>query len=125
MGGQTLAGRARKTHIAHMERQSNAASRDVVRAVLETRDHRDNETHAMLVSLFQSLVAELVEQGVLAPAPLAERLSRAEAQTAPDPHGAGARSILAHVVAWLRAMEPGLPPSHPARWYAAGAPPPK
>lgn len=100
-----------------MERtQSNAASRDLVRAVLETRDHRHNETHAALLGLYESLVAELVEQGVLAPGPLAERLGRMEGAIAPDPHGSSARSMLDHVVSWLRGMEPGLPPAHPQRW---------
>lgn len=96
-------------------------ARNVVRAVLETRDHRHNETHAMLLALFQGLVAELVEQGSVAPASLAERLARSQAAIAPDPHGAPARDMLAQVVSWLQAMQPGLPPAHPGRWHA---PPP-
>ena len=94
-------------------------SRDVIRAVLETRDHRHNETHAMLLAMYQSLVAELVEQGVLTPEPLAQRLERSRAAIAPDPHGAMAHDILTHVVTWLSAIQPGLPPAHPARWYPA------
>ncbi len=93
-------------------------SRDVVRAVLETRDHRHNETHAMLLAMFQGLVAELVEQGMLAPEPLAQRLERSRAAIAPAPHGEVANDILTHVVTWLDAMEPGLPPAHPPRWVA-------
>ena len=100
-----------------MDRSSNnVVSRDVVRAVLETRDHRHNETHAMLLGLYQALAAELIEQGALAPEPLAERLARAEAHVAPDPHGSAARDMLRHVITWLRSLEPGLPPTHPNRW---------
>ncbi len=91
-------------------------SRDVVRAVLETRDHRHNETHAMLLAMFQGLVAELVEQGNLAPQPLAERLERSRAAIAPAPHGVVADDMLTHVVTWLNTIQPGLPPAHPPRW---------
>ena len=102
-----------------MDRSSNnIVSRDVVRAVLETRDHRHNETHAMLLGLYQALVTELIEQGALAPQPLAERLARADAHLAPDPHGSTARDMLFHVTSWLKAVEPGLPPAHPERWTA-------
>ena len=95
---------------------NNVVSRDVVRAVLEARDHRHNETHAMLLGLYQALVTELIEQGALAAQPLAERLARAEAQVAPNPHGSNARDMLHHVLAWLKDLPPGLPPVHPARW---------
>ena len=105
-----------------MERTpTSVVSREIVRAVLETRDHRHNETHAMLLGLYQALVAELIEQGTLEPQPLAERLSRAEAHIAPDPHGSAARDMLSHVMRWIASMEPGLPPTHPDRW---NAPPP-
>ena len=97
-------------------------SRVVVRAVLEARDHRHNETHAMLLALFQGLVAELVEQGSLSARPLAERLARSHAAIAPDPHGMPARDMLTQVVAWLEAMQPGLPPAHPDRWHAPAPP---
>ena len=95
-----------------------SVSRDVVRAVLETRDHRHNETHACLLALFQGLVAELIEQGALRPEPLAERLAMADIAITGGAHGVNARDMLAHVVAWLRSLEPGLPASHPERWYA-------
>ena len=97
---------------------STPVSRNLVRAVLETRDHRHNETHAILLGMFQALVAELVEQGALAPAPLAGRLARSAPEVAADPHGTAARAMLDHVLAWLRSMEPGLPPAHPQRWTA-------
>ncbi len=95
-----------------------AVSRDVIRAVLEARDYRHNETHAILLAMFQGLVAELVEQGALAPEPLADRLAMAAAGIDEDPHGTTANSMLTHVVTWLREMQPGLPPAHPERWYA-------
>jgi hypothetical protein len=77
----------------------------------------------MLLALYQGLVAELIEQGALAPAPLADRLARADATIGPNPHGAPARDMLGHVVDWLRSIEPGLPPRHPERWFApANAP---
>ena len=96
----------------------SSVSRDIIRAVLEVRDHRHNETHAMLLALFQGLAVELVEQGALAPGPLAERLLLSRATVAADPHGAAARDMLDHVVGWLRGMEPELPPIQPARWFA-------
>ncbi len=94
-------------------------SRTLVRAVLETRDRRHNETHAVMLAMVQALIAELVEQGALSPGPLADRLSRSEARIAPDPHGSAARDMLDHVLAWLRSMEPGLPPAHPPHWVPA------
>ena len=97
---------------------NNVVSRDIVRAILQARDHRHNETHAMLLTLYQVLVAELVEQGSLAPRPLADRLARAEAHIAEDPHGISAREMLNHVLTWLNSMELGLPPAHPTRWFA-------
>ena len=104
-----------------MARSENTpVSRNVVRAVLETRDHRHNETHAILLGMFQALVAELVEQGALSPQPLAERVARFEQHLAPEPNGTSARAMLEHVMAWLHSMEPGLPPSHPERWTAPG-----
>ena len=99
-----------------------SVSRDILRAVLEVRDHRHNETHAALLTMFQGLVAELVEQGALAPAPLADRLVRGRAGIDADPHGMAARDMLDHVVDWLRGMEPGLPPSHPERWRSPAVP---
>ena len=96
-------------------------SREVVRAVLETRDHRHNETHAMLLCLYQSLLAELVEQGLLAPEPLVQRLERSRSKIAPAPHGENAHTILTHVVTWLKTTETGLPPPHPPRWVASSA----
>ncbi len=96
----------------------DSVSRDILRAVLEARDHRHNETHAMLLTMFQSLAAEMVEQGAVAPAPLADRLAMSRTAIEPDPHGTLARSMLDHVIDWLRAMPPGLPPAHPQRWTA-------
>ena len=95
-----------------------SVSRDILRAVLSVRDRRHNETHAILLGMFQTMVTELVEQGVLAPGPLADRLDLGRSNIQPDPHGTTARAMLDHVVTWLREMEPGLPPSHPARWFA-------
>ena len=118
--GQRLQGVDGSPRLADMEpTPPKTVSRDVIRAVLETRDHRHNETHAMLLALFQGLLAELVEQGVLAPEPLAQRLERSRAGIAPDPHGAAAHDILTHVVTWLATIEPGLPPAHPSRWVPA------
>ncbi len=93
-------------------------SRDVMRAILETRDYRHNETHAVLLALYQGLVAELVEQGVLAPEPLAERLSLVASGIDVGPYGTAARNMLEHVLTWLHAMQPDLPPAHPERWHA-------
>ncbi len=96
----------------------DSVSRDILRAVLETRDRRHNETHAILLTMFQGLVVEIVEQGAVAPALLADRLELSRAGIEPDPHGSAARAMLDHVVTWLRTMQPGLPPPHPQRWFA-------
>ena len=95
-----------------------SVSRDILRAVLETRDRRHSETHAILLTMVQGIVTELIEQGALSPAPLADRLALGRPAIEPDPHGTTARDMLDHMVGWLRAMQPGLPPSHPARWIA-------
>jgi len=99
----------------------DTVSRDLIRAVLETRDRRHNETHSVLIAMFQSLVAELVEQGVLAPAPLASRLDLARAHIGAPPHGSTALVVLDHVTSWLRSIGPGLPVPHPERWTAPDA----
>ena len=91
-------------------------SRDVVRAVLKSRDQRHHETNAVLVAMFQALVAELVEQGHFDPAPLAQRLTLTEAQIASDPNGTTGRDMLGHVTRWLNDLTPGLPPAHPMHW---------
>ncbi len=96
----------------------SSVSRDILRAVLQVRDRRHNETHAILLTMFQSMVTELIEQGAIAPAPLADRLELGRSNIDVDPHGTAARDMLDHVVGWLRAMQPGLPPSHPTRWVA-------
>ncbi len=96
----------------------DSVSRDILRAVLEARDHRHNETHAILLTMFQGLVVEVVEQGAVSPAALAQRLEMGRAAIEPDPHGSAARAMLDHVLTWLRSMQPGLPPSHPQRWFA-------
>ncbi len=98
-----------------------AVSREMVRAILEARDHKHDETHAVLLAMFQGLVAELVEQGALAPEPLAQRLALATARIDESPYGTGARSMLTHVLSWLRDIQPGLPPAHPERWHAPPA----
>ncbi len=96
----------------------DSVSRDLIRAVLETRDRRHNETHSVMIAMFQGLVAELVEQGVLAPAPLASRLDLARSQIGPAPHGSTALVVLDHVTSWLRSIGPGLPVPHPEPWTA-------
>jgi hypothetical protein len=96
----------------------DSVSRDILRAVLEARDHRHNETHAILLTMFQGLVVEIVEQGAVSPAALAQRLELGRAAIEPDPHGTAARAMLDHVLTWLHSMQPGLPPSHPHRWFA-------
>jgi len=96
----------------------DSVSRDLIRAVLETRDRRHNETHSVMIAMFQGLVVELVEQGALAPAPLASRLDMARAHIGPAPHGSTALAVLDHVTAWLRSIGPGLPVPHPERWTA-------
>jgi hypothetical protein len=94
----------------------STVSRDVMRAVLEVRDHRHNETHAALVGLFQCLAAELVDVGAIRPGRLAERLEVALDGITEEVHGDAARDMVVHVATWLRSMSTELPAGHPPRW---------
>ena len=93
-------------------------SRDLIRAVLEVRDHRHNETHAALVGLFQALSAELIQAGSVRAEALADRLDKVQGDVTPDPHGDAARALLEHITAWLRAIEPAPRLPHPEQWTA-------
>jgi hypothetical protein len=97
------------------------ASRDVIRAVLEMRDRRHNETHAALVALYQALVAELLQSGAVSSGELSDRLGRAQQCLAAEVHGENGRLLIAHVRTWLDRIEHGLPVPEPERWTA---PPP-
>jgi hypothetical protein len=92
-------------------------SRELIRAVLETRDRRHNETHAALVAMFQALSAELIAAGIVQAVPLAERLSDARDKVAEDANGASARAMLDHVAAWIAQLpaEPPIPGG--PRWF--------
>ena len=82
-------------------------SRDVIRAVLEVRDRRHGETHAALLAIYQALIAELVDAGVIDPGRLAERIESARKDVSADVHGETGRSIVAHTL--KRLEEPTLP----------------
>ena len=97
------------------------ASRDVIRAVLEMRDRRHNETHAALVALYQALVAELLQSGAVDAGELNLRIGSAENHLATEVHGENARLLMTHVRKWLSGHQPGLPVPDPERWTA---PPP-
>ena len=98
-------------------------SRELVRAVLEVRDHRHNETHAALVGIYQALVAELLDAGVLKAEALAGRLDLVAEQITEEAHGEAARDLVAHITDWLRSLE-GSPTPHPLPWSAPPMPPP-
>jgi hypothetical protein len=93
-------------------------SRDVLRAVLEVRDSRHNETHAALLGLIQALMAELVDAGAIRVEPLAERLDTVHDNVVEDVHGAAARDLVRHVAGWLRTVSPDLPSPEPEHWQA-------
>ncbi|MBV9655899.1 MAG: hypothetical protein JOZ42_15200 [Acetobacteraceae bacterium] len=93
-------------------------SRDLIRAVLEVRDHRHNETHAALVGLFQALAAELVQSGDVRAEALADRLDHVRRDVTADPHGEAARALLEHITGWLRSIEPAPRIPHPVPWEA-------
>lgn len=97
-------------------------SRDVVRAVLEVRDHRHNETHAALLALWQALAAELIDAGAIRPDGLAHRLRSAEKVHARSLHGEAARDLIGHALRWLDAIEPELPSPLPTHWVAPRPP---
>lgn len=98
-------------------------SPDLVRAIFEARDHRHNETHAALLALWQGLVAELVEGGVVSPTRLGDRLARALDGVAPGPHGEMARALVAHATDWVLALRSGEAVAPPLRWTASKPPP--
>jgi len=94
----------------------SGVSRDLVRAIFEARDRRHNETHAALLELYQVLVTELIDQGAVRPAVLAERLSISQSRISQEPHGDAAREVVSHVVNWLLSLEPRLQLPHPPSW---------
>ncbi len=96
----------------------STVSRDLIRAVLEVRDHRHNETHAALVGLFQALAAELIQAGSVRAEALADRLDYVRNDVTPDPHGEAARALLEHITDWLRAIEPVPRLPHAQHWTA-------
>jgi len=91
----------------------SAVSRDLIRAVLEVRDHRHNETHGALVAIYQALVAELLDAGVIKPESLARRLEHAYDEITDEPHGDAARDLVTHITDWLRCVEGSPDPSSP------------
>jgi hypothetical protein len=95
----------------------SAVSRDLVRAVLEVRDHRHNETHAALVAIYQALVAELLDAGLVKPGSLARRLDLVNADITEEAHGEAARDLVMHIADWLREVE-DPPTPHPRSWSA-------
>jgi hypothetical protein len=95
----------------------SAVSRELVRAVLEVRDHRHNETHSALVSIYQVLVAELLDAGVIKAEALAQRLDRVGNGITEDAHGEAARDLVTHLTDWLRSVQ-DLPAPHPLPWSA-------
>ena len=93
-------------------------SPDLMRAVLEARDNKHDETHAALLALWQALVAELTAVGAIAPERLADRLSDGYGQVAREPHGEAARSLIAHATDWVMPLEQGQRVELPQRWFA-------
>lgn len=96
----------------------SSVSRDLLRAVLEVRDHRHNETHAALVALFQALASELIQSGAVRADNLAGRLDRIAEDVAPDPHGEAAHALVGHLSEWLRDLRPPSALPHPVPWRA-------
>jgi hypothetical protein len=85
---------------------ADPVSRDLIRAILETR--------------------ELVEGGIVAPLSLANRIDSASQHVADDHQGEAARHLLAHIAEWTRsAAPPDKPVLEAKRWYAPGYPPPE
>ncbi|HTW29822.1 MAG TPA: hypothetical protein VME92_22045 [Acetobacteraceae bacterium] len=97
---------------------ADPVSRDVLRAVLEIRDLRHNETHAALLALFQGLAAELLDAGAVRPGPLLGRVEMAAQATANEAHGETARHMLNYVAEWLRSVQPDLPVPYREAWRA-------
>lgn len=99
----------------------DSVSRELVRAILETRDRRHNETHGAIVTLWQQLVVELVQSGSLSAPALANRLDEAHHDVAPDANGDGARHLLETMAGWVRtATPPEKPRLLSKRWFALG-----
>ena len=71
------------------------------------------KTHAMLLGLYQALVAELIEQGALDAQSLAERLARAQAHVAPNPNGLAAQGHAASRADLAESRAARAPPNSP------------
>jgi hypothetical protein len=93
-------------------------SSDLMRAILEARDNKHDETHAAILALWQALVAELVAAGDISPEKLGDRLDWVFDRVAREPHGDAARTLVAHSADWVRSLEPGKIASPPERWFA-------
>ncbi len=95
-----------------------AVSQDLIRAILEVRDNRHNETHSALLAVWQAVVCELLDRRAISASGLVERLDAAFDATDQGPHGEAARTLIAHSADWLRRIAPEtrLPP--PDRWFA-------
>lgn len=100
----------------------SGVSRELIRAVLEVRDHRHNETHAALVAIYQVLAAELLDAEVIKGEALAGRLDAVADGITPEVHGEAARDLVDHIARWLRSVEPTPPTPHPPAWSAPPIP---
>lgn len=103
----------------------SGVSRELIRAVLEVRDHRHNETHAALVAIYQVLAAELLDAGVIKGEALAGRLDAVADGITPEVHGEAARDLVDHIAVGFARSSPRrrrrIRPHGPRRRSPAGS----
>ncbi len=90
--------------------------REVMSAVMQSREKREAYIHAAMVNMLVALTAELLDAALVRPGPLAERLERARRTQFKDENAAPARDLLKTMIDWLSNLQPDLPSSVPPEW---------
>jgi hypothetical protein len=90
--------------------------REVMSAVMQSREQREAHIHAAMVSMLVALVAEMIDAAAVRPGPLAERLDRARRLQFVGENAAPARDLLKTMIDWLQSLRPDLPSTMPPEW---------
>jgi hypothetical protein len=90
--------------------------REVMSAVMQSREQREAYIHAAMVSMVVALTAEMLDAAAVRPGPLAERLDRARRSQFAGENAAPGRDLLKTMIDWLQSLPPDLPSTMPPQW---------
>ena len=90
--------------------------REVMSAVMQSREQREAYIHAAMVSMLVALMAEMLDAAAVRPGPLAERLERARRLQFAGENAAPGRDLLKTMIDWLQSLRPDLPSTMPPAW---------